>query len=434
MSVSSKDHPESKKESSVTHESDYIKYIQSEEVITNDAGNLNFYASHSLKEDNSEQALPEKAIIPASSEIDSHQNKSMALSDATHASAPQELNFLLLKTEIDEQSKRFMKKFALDQLETEGKKLVYGSRKASNYAFIAAQSKFEELSSMENSVESQGETFSIGRDTGFRSRESFSFSLENCGSYPSRITGSECGTELSISSTLDSPDRSEVENDETKDLLNENCNPAKKINGYVDDINGKMDFSVVAVDSLKHTVNSETNASDLQRKSVEAVLQESRYSFAASPQSHITVSESHGTPSSEVVSVKASNGKNDKSESINRWSLSASRKNSANQSHDSGNKVMSRKSFSSLKSDHIDQDPRDETTSGSNLLPHFMQATESARAKINNANSNSPISNPDKHDQDILVKKRHSLPGVSAGKHGSPRIQRSMTPLHGICS
>ncbi|KDO84782.1 hypothetical protein CISIN_1g045606mg [Citrus sinensis] len=53
-----------------------------------------------------------------------------------------------------------------------------------------------------------------------------------------------------------------------------------------------------------------------------------------------------------------------------------------------------------------------------------MQATESARAKIQ-AN-NSPRSSPDVQDRDTYIKKRHSLP-VANGRHGSPRIQRSLS-------
>ena len=81
-----------------------------------------------------------------------------------------------------------------------------------------------------------------------------------------------------------------------------------------------------------------------------------------------------------------------------------------------------RNSFSSTRPENIDEEPRD--SNSSNPLPRFMQATESARAKVN-AN-NSPRSSPDVQDRDIYIKKRHSLPGAN-GRQGSPRIHRSLS-------
>ncbi|XP_020208046.1 protein IQ-DOMAIN 32 [Cajanus cajan] len=387
---------------------------------------------------------------------------------------PPELNSFHQKPEIDnseqQQSKRSMKRFASDPLEAEGKKAVNGSRKVSNPAFIAAQSKFEELSSIANSgrtnslsyqdsaVESQGDTASVGTDTAYRSKE---FAFENPASYLSRFAGSECGTELSISSTLDSPDISEpgaMENErDAKDLVEGIGNLENTINRddeanvssaipasnlstsvldqseIVNDINGNLGQSVVAVDSEEPAIKTEKNASDLQREQAKAVLQDLRSSPEASPRSHLTVPESQGTPSSQV-SVKPKESKTNKTRSGNkRRSLSLSNKSPTTPNHDSGSRGSReqlpkdqqngkrRNSFGSVKPDNIDQEPRDNST-GNNSIPHFMQATESARAKIN-AN-NSPRSSPDVHERDIEVKKRHSLPGAT-GRQGSPRIQRS---------
>ncbi|KAG5033823.1 hypothetical protein JHK87_008733 [Glycine soja] len=386
---------------------------------------------------------------------------------------PSELNSFNQKPEIDgEQGKQSMKRFASDQLEAEGKKPVNGSRKVSNPAFIAAQSKFEELSSIENSgrtsslsyqdsaVESQGDTSSVGNDTAYRSKE---FAFENPAAYLSRFAGSECGTELSISSTLDSPDISEpgaMENErDAKDLMegignlentinrddeaNDNVSrviPASNLatsvldkSEIIDDISANLGHSVVAVDSEEPAIKTEKNAPDLQRELPESVLQDLRSSPEASPRSHLTVPESQGTPSSEV-SVKPKDSTINKTRSGNkRRSLSLSNKSPTNPNHDSGSKDSReqlpkdqqngkrRNSFGSVKPDNIDQESRDNSTNN-NSLPHFMQATESARAKVN-AN-NSPRSSPDVHEGDIEVKKRHSLPGAT-GRQVSPRIQRS---------
>lgn len=527
MSVSSLDSSESKKESVVVEQSDENKYntsesqlvtgIQSEvvcqsadskltsgdsvmpsedeeKVTTHDTENLNFEVSHStssLAKDDLEQTLPEMTITSdakvTSEEIVSHQNKIVA----SDASAPQELNSLPQKPEIDtEQPQRSMKRVASDQLETEGTKFGYGSRKASNPTFIAAQSKFEEMSSMANSsrssslshqdaaVESKVSTTSVGTDTAFTAKESI---LENSALYLPRIGGSECGTELSISSTLDSPDISEAgatENEhEAKCLVDGISNPDNMIDHGVeanvlgnipacdlsssavdqpetandirgnssamdqpetaDDIKDNMVHSEVVVDSKEPVLQSEKNVSDLHREQAESVLQDFRASPEASPRSHTTVPESQGTPSSQV-SVKLKESKTDKTGSSNKRRLvSAGNKSPANASPDSGSRGSReqlpkdqrtgkrRSSFGSAKPDHIDQESRDNTSKNSSL-PHFMQATESARAKI--SANNSPRSSPDVHDREIHVKKRHSLPGASAtGRQGSPRIQRSMS-------
>lgn len=412
-------------------------------------------------ERNSLHQKPEIAPLP---ELNSfHQKPEIA--------PPPELNSFHQKPEIDgEQGKRSMKRFASDQLEAEGKKSVNGSRKLSNTAFIAAQSKFEELSSIANSgrtsslsyqdsaVESQGDTSSVGNDTAYRSKE---FAFENPAHYLSRIAGSECGTELSISSTLDSPDISEpgaVENErDAKDLVEGIGNLENTINRddeatvscaipasnlaasvldqteIVDDISGSLGHSVVAVDSEEPAIKTEKNASDLQREQPEAVVQDLRSSPEASPKSLLTVPESQGTPSSQV-SVKPKESKINKTRSGNkRRSQSSSNKSPTTPNHESGSRSSReqlpkdqhngkrRNSFGSVKPDNIDQEPRDNSTNN-NSVPHFMQATESARAKIN-AN-NSPRSSPDVHERDIEVKKRHSLPGA-AGRQVSPRIQRS---------
>ncbi|KAI4336807.1 hypothetical protein L6164_015287 [Bauhinia variegata] len=363
-----------------------------------------------------------------------------------------------------------MKRFASDQLETDAKKFVYGSRKANNPAFIAVQSKFEELSSITNSgpsnslsyqdeaVEPRADASSVGADIELRAKGFFS--SENSAPCTSGIGGSDCGTELSISSTLDSPDVSEVgaiENErEGKDIVEEGIshpdsilnsdaetnltsvipalnapNPVMGQAETADDINDKMAHPVVAVDCKESAMTSEKYTPELQREQSEVVVQHFRSSPEASPRSHMTVPESQGTPSSQV-SAKPKERKADKTGSSNRRrSLTAGNKSPANANHDSGSRGSReqeqrngkrRNSFGSVKPDHIDQEPRDNSSNNASL-PHFMQATESARAKLN-AN-NSPQSSPDVHEREVQVKKRHSLPGAT-NRQSSPRITRIM--------
>ncbi|XP_054797767.1 protein IQ-DOMAIN 32 isoform X2 [Prosopis cineraria] len=467
-------------DSKITAEDSVVPSEVEEKVTTYDTGNLSFEATHSmsLAKDDLEQAQPEMTITfdakVTSEDIDSHQNKMVA----SDANSPQELSSLPEKPEIDsEQPERSMKRFASEQLETEGTKLGYASRKASNPTFIAAQSKFEELSTMANSskssslsnkdatVEAHVDPISVGTDSAFRSKE---FLLDNSARLPFRIGGSECGTELSISSTLDSPDISEIgatENEpEAKDLSEGLCNSDNAINhedvanvfcttpacdlprSALDrpeaandkDVSSKSVHSAVVVDSKEPALESEKNISDLQREQVESAVQDLRTSPEASPRSHVTVPESQGTPSSQV-SVKPIERKPEKtgSGSTSRQKLlSAGKKSPANATPDSGSRGSReqlpkdqgsgkrRNSFGSAKPDHVNQESRDNGNNSS--LPHFMQATESARAKID-AN-NSPRSSPDFHDREVHVKKRHSLPGASAtGRQVSPRIQRSIS-------
>lgn len=419
-------------------------------------------------------------------ETDSHQSQ-IVQSDAP---SQQELKSLSNKPEMEsELPKRSMKRFASEDLETEGKKFVFGSRKASNPAFVVAHSKFEELSSSANSgksissqhqdvsVDSNANNISSGADSLTRTKN-----LSIGENSVSRIQygGSECGTELSISSTLDSPDRYEAGNTEhehsAKVSENEICDP-KSLNNpdvkasdastiptcdashsivgqpeKVDDVRNESVNSLVVIDAAAQQ-KPDNSAPDFHKEpdlqTGHQMYRSYRSSPEASPRSHITVPESQGTPSSQV-SVKAKNNRSDKSGSYRkRKPLSASKGSPSNPSQNSGARSSTeqlpkdqkngkrRSSFGSSRTDNIDQEPGDNSSSSS--LPHFMQATESARAKIQ-AN-NSPRSSPDVQDRDTYIKKRHSLP-VANGRHGSPRIQRSLSQaqqgakgngtLHGI--
>ncbi|XVF35990.1 hypothetical protein REPUB_Repub19eG0019600 [Reevesia pubescens] len=315
----------------------------------------------------------------------------------TDAHSQTEVSCLSNKPEIEsEQPKRSMKRFASEQLETEAKKYVFGSRNASNPAFIAAQTKFAELSSTANSsrsidsshqdvgVELNLDTISSGADTINRSKEPSFVENPVLSNWKVQHGGSECGTELSVTSTLDSPDRSEV--------------------GTIEFENGAK-------------VSEQENCSSNITKDL--VVKENDTIAMPVPDS------------SSQVSVKAKKKKTNKS-GQKRKSLSAAKGSPSTPAHDSGatssmeqlpkdqKNGKRRNSFGSTRPENVDEEPRD--SNSSNSLPHFMQATESARAKVN-AN-NSPRSSPDVQDRDIYIKKRHSLPGAN-GRQGSPRIQRA---------
>uniref|UniRef100_A0A5B6ZFK3 DUF4005 domain-containing protein n=1 Tax=Davidia involucrata TaxID=16924 RepID=A0A5B6ZFK3_DAVIN len=456
-----------------------VPFESEEDLITYDAGNFEFQVcrpTSSSTSDNLVQPQPENTGTSNSkaNSLDSLPNQ-ITQSDLISQT---ELNSLSSNPEVEsEQPIHSIKRFAPEQPETEGNKFVFGLRKASNPASIAGQSKFEELMLTANSTR----TFSSSnQDVGVESNMDAVFSAmdnairtgeiglsENSVLHTSRVlVGSECGTELSISSTLDSPDRSEVgamEFEQEAKVLEEGTSNIKSTKNL--DVEAKGEFttpgsdvsysttvqpeklddgngadgepvnSVIAIDSSQVKQELEKNASDVQIElDSETGHQAYKSSPEASPRSHMTVPESQGTPSSQV-SVKAKRTKSHKSGSNpKRRSLSAGKRSPANPNHDSGARSSleqlpkdhksgkQRNSLSSARPDHVDQEPRD--SSSSNSLPSYMQATESARAKA--YASSSPRSSPDVQDKDIFIKKRHSLPGAN-GKQESPRIERSMS-------
>jgi hypothetical protein len=342
-------------------------------------------------------------------------------------------------------------------LEMEGKRFVV--RKSCNPAFAAAQLKFEELST--NSTVSRSSSLSH-LDGASKSRVHAPSSQEDCSSkqdgtgMPDRSVGhdtkmiiaaSECGTEISISSTLDSPDRSEgdggeivleigalenrnyvtskADNDfntvhpEVKNAPEVEAQPQKQVeqNGHVP----ALEIEAQPQDVLVQEPHAEPEMPGLHER-----LEKPVASYATpegTPMSRTTITESQETPSSEVsVNTKKSRSKKPKphaskrslaspgSDSVGRSSTDNFSKESRHPKRESSSKAA--------KSDYVEQEPRT-SNSNSNLLPSYMQFTESARAKA----SSSPKMSPDV--QDSNPRKRHSLP-MTDGKHdSSPRMQRS---------
>ncbi|KAL1533342.1 protein IQ-DOMAIN 32-like [Salvia divinorum] len=344
-------------------------------------------------------------------------------------------------------------KFSSMQPETEVKLI---SRKASNPSFIAAQSKFEELSlsapsakldtssGQDPGVESSlDKVSSVNQDQPFRSEDKDSGLAGNLTSNASTVQlgSSECGTELTISLILDSADMSEeagVNESETKtkvsdatytDPLSNNKTKLER-NESVDSVSGE------SLNSCKPANTQLDKPADQSHREVKPESETSHQlnilSSEASPRRSEATPELVATPSSQG-SVKRKKNKGEKSQSNRKSKPSPDDKKPSNHTPDSASRSSldqlqehksgkRRNSPGSAKPDHEEQEPRD--SSSRNSLPSYMQATESARAKAT-ANG-SPRSSPDVHDKEIYLKKRHSLPGTDE-RQGSPRIHRSLS-------
>ncbi|KAK1321176.1 Protein IQ-DOMAIN 32 [Acorus calamus] len=359
-----------------------------------------------------------------------------------------------------------------ETMETEGKKFTFGLRKACNPAFAAAQSKFEELSSMPTSAtsinstshnppeESKSEVFPSQSES-VKQTDSFSV-LENSISNDQRIQvgGSECGTEISISSTLDSPDRSVIEDGEIVleigDAMQENYNSAAASRDAYNpgslqvgsENKSSLDSHKMPPDSgflpLEEPEEVEKNppgvvmpdeesASSDTKVQVEGAAETQAYrsSPEGSPRSRVTTTDLFGTPSSQTSSSAKRNKTNNSVPTRKKRSHVMAERSPSNLKSDSGARSSTehlpkekiekrRNSFGMSKPDHADNEPR---VSNSNSLPNYMQATESAKAKVH-AN-NSPKASPDLQDKDNYMKKRHSLPTGNGKQESSPRMQRS---------
>ncbi|XP_042036388.1 protein IQ-DOMAIN 32-like [Salvia splendens] len=349
-------------------------------------------------------------------------------------------------------------KFSSVEIETEVKHI---SRKASNHAFIAAQSKFEELSLASRSAHDPGvessldKVSSANQDQSFRSEDKDSGLVDylTSNAYAVQLGSSVCGTQLSTYSTLDSPDRSEearVRDSEMKTNVSDETDAprngenlkleAKSVVLETDPLtnttklerNGSVDS--VSEDSLNSCVPADTpqleKAADLKQS--ETNHRVNKLSPEASPRNIEATTELLATPSSQG-SVKRKKSKGEKSQSNRKSKPLSDDKNPSNHTPDSACRSSldqlhehksgkRRSSIGSAKLDHKEQEPKD--SGSSNSLPSYMQATESARAKT--IANGSPRSSPDVHDKENYIKKRHSLPGTNE-RQGSPRVHRSLS-------
>lgn len=285
-----------------------------------------------------------------------------------------------------EPPKRPPKRAATEQADSdsEGRKSVFGSRKTTNPSFIAAQSKFKELTTEPPPPPAAA----AAKTTAPPVYESLK---------AVRTAGSECGTELSVTSMLDSPDPSESENIETTESTH-------------DLLGTELTHSI--------TIPPETNnliTNQITKSPLEPELQQTPSSERKS--------------SSDIKPRKASSEK----EKPKMWSNSKkllSPRGSLENLPKEGKSGKRRNSFGSQSSEIDNQEARDSSysnsNSNSNYIPSYMQVTESARAKALNS---SPRLSPDVQgkEKDAYLKKRHSMPGAvnSSSRHDSPRLKRS---------
>ncbi|KAJ0654924.1 putative IQ motif, EF-hand binding protein [Helianthus annuus] len=316
-----------------------------------------------------------------------------------------------------EQPKRPSKRAATEQADSEERKSVFGSRKPSNSAFIAAHSRFEELTSTNKSLTSIN---SSNQEHMVESPAVKSVSVESVGPpvYKSiklghsRNGGSECGTELSVTSMLDSPDPSEIGNTE--------CNKEVKVVGTeltrsISNLSENFDCNT----SNEHIeLELETGRQMYKSSSMHKEVE----SPETSTKGHVTASEHVVTPSSQISDNKRS--KKVRIQKPKPWSNTkrSTVRNSLDHLPKEAKPTNRRDSLGSQSSEQpVDQEPRDSCSS--NSIPSYMQITESAKAKA--LANNSPSSSPDVQSKEAYLKKRHSLPGSVSGRHGSPRLKRT---------
>ncbi|ESQ34809.1 hypothetical protein EUTSA_v10006839mg [Eutrema salsugineum] len=356
----------------------------------------------------------------------------------THLLAARDSDSLLEEAEyVDEQPKHSLK------------------RKASNPSFIAAQSKFEELTSSAGSnkamtLSSKDGVLGEEGKTDMDSSEANTTntkkdqSLEDVA--PAELSGSECGTELSVTSSLDSLDKkSDAEGAEPKveAKLLENIT-LKTDQAELIEIDVKDETPLGTVEDPKEKVENakdEVEISATQHESVISTPDSKKrqagdesgpqaYSLSEEALTPMTITESQATPASQASSSdKARKGKSEKSGSSQKRKVSKKITSSPNQETGTGEaNTPEREEGKEQKSGRrnsfgYDQEAR-ESSGGKNSLPRFMQPTQSAKAKLQEHNS--PRSSPDLQERDVSSKKRHSLPVGTNGKQGSsPRIQRS---------
>uniref|UniRef100_A0A7N0VFC5 DUF4005 domain-containing protein n=1 Tax=Kalanchoe fedtschenkoi TaxID=63787 RepID=A0A7N0VFC5_KALFE len=263
---------------------------------------------------------------------------------------------------------------------------------------------------------------------------------------------SECGTELSISSTLDSPDRLEIgpmgvesERVDSNDAGSHMPDQSSVVEVEIKTESGSVGKKTSAeyatgVHTGTEEKELETKSSDLQLQAEAEETKPERdpgRSHQASPgvssRSQVTVTESQGTPSSQVsVSNNTKRAKTEKSGSIKKWTILSTSKKSPRTDASGGKSsaekptkdqksVKIRTSFGSQKHEIVDQEQRRDSISSSSL-PSYMQATESARAKANAGHS--PRSSPDVADKETFLRKRPSLSGAK-DRQESPRLRRT---------
>ncbi|KAG6532091.1 hypothetical protein ZIOFF_005929 [Zingiber officinale] len=353
-----------------------------------------------------------------------------------------------------------------ESIEREGKNSATVSKKSCSPAFIAAHSKFEELSLIStvarNASSGNLNVSKVKTESNNSQVESFTSNTEailaeNSMFHDSRIQAatSECGT---ISSTFDSLEKSEnyggkivleigaleeqnhaektvnlpnLDSSVNNSTFNSDINEAKRPDGVEQTI---ADLDVSPSFLQVHQKASEPIISDLQSHLEETKQLRSPEGIG---RTHASVPDPHGTPSSDI-SVSSSKSKKDHSKPTHRQrSHLAVKKSPSDPDNDSVGRNSTenllkdaknpkrRNSFGMAKMDLVDQEPR---LINSSSLPGYMQATASARAKAHV--STSLKSSPDMLDNQS--KKRHSLPIENGKQTLSPSQTQQIAKSNGV--
>ncbi|KAL1217658.1 Protein IQ-DOMAIN 32 [Cardamine amara subsp. amara] len=410
---------------------------------------VDFVNSESTLETNTETGFSSyEASKPEAQHVELSETEKMSQYDSPEASAEVDHNLSQSHPLADKDPD------SLEYVDEEPKHSL--KRKASNPSFIAAQSKFEELTSSAGSnkamtVSSKDGVLGEESKTDIDSSEADitntkkDHSVEDAA--PAELSGSECGTELSVTSSLDTLDKkSDTEGVESKDdakLLENGTNKTDHAELIEIDVKGDTPLGTVEepkekVENVKDEVEisvtqheSVITTPDSKKRQAEDESGPQAYPSSEGALTPMTITESQATPASQASSsVKPRKGKSEKSGSSQNRKVSKKITSSPKQETGTGeaNATTEQQEGKEQKSGRrnsfgFEQEAR-ESSGGKNTIPRFMQPTQSAKAKVQEHNS--PRLSPDLQERDGgSIKKRHSLPVVANGKQGSPRIQRS---------
>ncbi|KAL9674436.1 hypothetical protein QQ045_030708 [Rhodiola kirilowii] len=341
------------------------------------------------------------------------------------------------------------------------KNIVGGSRKQSNPSFVAAQSKFMELTLTGSAVsytplhqdaehDSKSDTHTSKTGTAITNAKVEFRQSDRSSKF---IGGSDCGTQLSITSTLDSPDGSYNELSKPR-VLEHDGNGKMPDEGACNVIkDGALSFNDTPTffskpekhdSGMTKSEDAKTNGRMVEKKlkriksgkQVELKTEKNhRVSCSSgkdSPRNFVTSPGSQATPSSQLIAKSGytkhieSRKSKDSLSSGKKSSLSSARNSSASASASASDneqlhqKVHTRRSsLGSATSDLFELERTD--SRGSISLPSYMKATVSAKARL--FASTSPRLSPDVLEKDMNHTKRHSLP-VANVKQISPKLQQ----------
>ncbi|KAK9136236.1 hypothetical protein Syun_015566 [Stephania yunnanensis] len=256
------------------------------------------------------------------------------------------------------------------------------------------------------------------------------------------LGGSDSGTELSISSTLDSPDRPEV----GIVYFGKEASMANLINrsGSMDDTFNLENLDIDYVESGSLQVVHRRSVDSIVAIKCSPVAQihkdaksdkdPHRLSTDEYFKRHTTESESQTAPSRKTPSKgnrsrlhRSESAQNSKWQTVRKQSppqpnhVSSGRKSTEKLRKDQNN-WNRRISFGSEKADNADQEQRGRSSTQS--VPSYMQATESARAKAHTNSSARPSTDGGQANADYV--KKPNLLSCTNVKQSSPCKQRSV--------